>query len=120
MHDLTPEEARQVLGAVRARAVSADPGAPEHWLVARDTAPPPGHTYRELADAVRRGDLDGTRTPGGLRFTAEALAAYVSLKAERRRRPVRARHAPASVAQSSERAALSKAGVVLTDKTGTR
>lgn len=101
-HGLDLAQAAALLRAIP----PTDTPEPTHWLVSKGSQTPPGHTYRELADAHRRGDLRGTRTPQGLRFSQADLANYEATKAQRRRRPARK--------QPSLEEAFASAGVVFT------
>lgn len=79
-------EAQRMLAAI-ARVRQGIDVADEILVQPDGAGAPAGHTYRELCDARRRGDLDAHMTAKGITFTAAALAAYRELKAERKRRP---------------------------------
>lgn len=91
---LAPEQARELLRSL----VGAEESdvADDAWLVdsAGEHPPPSGHTYRSLSDAARDGSLLARRGPRGLSFTDAALQEYEAIRAERRRRPKKARVQP--------------------------
>lgn len=83
IHAADADEAVAILRAVsRVRG-----GADEELLVGPNGPAPTGHSYRELAEARRRGELDAVVTPQGLLLTQGALDAYRRRRTERRARP---------------------------------
>lgn len=70
--------------AVRILQVLRGAGSGE-LLITRDGACPTGHTYRELTEASRRGELVAAVTPKGLLVTQEALDDYRRSRTARRR-----------------------------------
>lgn len=101
--DCDPEVVERVLRALRCEGAGAE------FLVTRDTCPV-GHTYRELCDALCRGELTAVKTAKGLVVTSEALDQYRRHKAGRRRggRP----RPSATTADAEARRALEARGIV--------
>lgn len=111
---LSAVEAAKIASACSALLATPAETDPDEILAKPNdaTTVPTGHSYRELRDAHRNGDLDATSVPGGLRFTSEALAAYELKKQSRRRRGMR------KAANDPVGSALERSGIVITKKTG--